>query len=164
MDWTTILTSLFGVIFGVGGGVTGLVYHRQNKRLKEAEVKAAEGQNESAAVETLKAAIEEVRDTNRELNEIHDKDTATIEAKNVRINEQSQAIATLSMLVCKHVGCSLREPVYGGGAKWYDNYKADVSLGIDHTPISVLFRQQGDRRKSKGTADHSESESAGEGD
>lgn len=152
IDWGALLSALAGV--AGGGGVTSVLYSRYVRRTKAAEAKKAEGEASLEEVHVLREAIKEMGDNYKDLNADHDKDRVALAEKdgliqelNTRLTQKSTVIATLSMLVCRNVGCSLREPVYGMGAKWFEEHSDDLSTALDHTPVNILLKKLGTRRK-----------------
>lgn len=154
VDWSALLSALVGL--AGGGGVTSVLYSRSMRRTKAAEAKKAEGEASHEEVNVLREAIKEMGDNYKDLNAEHDKDRAALATKdeqiqdlNDKLAQKSMVIATLSMLVCRNVGCSLREPVYGMGAKWYEDHVSDISAALDHSPVNVLLKKLGMRRKAE---------------
>lgn len=160
IDWTSILTALAGLIGG--GGLSAFAYRKANKKKAEAEADSAAVASMKQTLDAMTDTLNEVRKSNDKFIEIHEDDAKALSEKDKAIAANEAEIsdlramnATVSMLVCRHVGCSLREPIYGSGVKWYEKYKDDISLGIDHTPVNVLLRMQGKKKKEieTGTAD-----------
>lgn len=140
MDWTTIiLSALSGLI--TGGGLVSLITLKSTR-------KKAENDADSPAIANMKTVLDEVQEQLGSMNkmhgnllEMHEKDTATIEAKNERINTLTGDLATVKMLLCKHDACPFRTPPKGRGGEWYENNKAD--LPTDSEPVQTFAARQG---------------------
>lgn len=145
MDWTQIVIAVLGLVGVIDLG--RLIFFRSSKKKAEEEAEAVVQANDAAAVATLKEAIEQMSKLNGDYS-------AAISSLNERVDDLLQkgvskddVIATLLTMICKHMGCSLREPIPGQGRVWFDQNKSDISLGVDYLPINQLMVQYGERRK-----------------
>lgn len=131
MDWIALITTALSLFLGGGWFVNA-----------RAAKKKASAEADSAAVAALKEAMEELRDVNREINAIHDKDTAAIAEKNETIAGLREELVALKMMVCRHDACPFREPVKGLGAKWWDEHSTDAVL-TDTESIGMIGKRYG---------------------
>lgn len=150
--WTTIL-GVLTLLFG-GLNIFQFIFIRATKKEYEAKAEQAKQEaagvaadNESKAVATLRDAISELVKMNKEYAD----DKLTL---NQKIDEMSEkmaakddAIATLLTMICKHMACTLREPIPGQGRKWFADNKEDISLGLDYLPINQLMVRYGEKKK-----------------
>ena len=145
MDWTQIVVAVLGILGAADLG--RFIFLRSSRKKADAEAEGAVQANDSAAVQTLKDAITELSRMNREYAE----DKRTLDDKVdellATITRKDETIATLLTMVCKHLGCTLREPVPGQGRVWYEANKQDISLGVDYLPINQLMTRYGAEKK-----------------
>ena len=155
MNWQTILIAILGIM---DAGLLGrLIFFKASKKKADAEAEGVKEDNDAKAVETLEKAIEQMGKQNDNYLQLIDKLRFELETKHNIIIDKDESIATLQTLICKHMGCSVREPISGQGRKWFENYKEDISLGVDYMPINQLMRHYGDRKaKMKEEADKQE--------
>lgn len=145
MDWSNIITVAIGFVTG-GGLITVLTLGAQKKKAN-AEAEGVEEANSAAAVETLTKAIEQMSKANDNYATQLSHLNAELAAQHDIIHSKDESIATLQTLLCKHMGCSLREPVSGQGRKWFEDNKEDISLGLDYLPINQLMTRYGEKKK-----------------
>lgn len=141
MDWTTISQILLAIATLVAGG-GWWVNRRAARRLAEAQAETAAVEAPTAAIAALKSAMDELSETNRELNAIHDKDTAAIAEKNESNTALREENAALKMMICKHAACPFKEPPMGRGALWWEQHKADEVL-TDTESIGMIGKRYG---------------------
>lgn len=145
MDWTQIVIAALGLVGVLDLG--RLVFFKASRKKADAEADGAVQANDSAAVQTLKDAITELSRMNAE----YAADKRTLDDKldelHSIITSKDETIATLLTMVCKHLGCTLREPVPGQGRVWYEANKGDISLGVDYLPINQLMTRYGERKR-----------------
>ena len=145
MDWGNIITTAVGFI--AGGGLTVLITLGAQKKKANAEAEGVEEANSAAAVETLTKAIEQMSKANDNYAAQLSHLNAELAGSHDIIHAKDESIATLQTLLCKHMGCSLREPVSGQGRKWFEDNKEDISLGLDYLPINQLMTRYGAKKK-----------------
>lgn len=159
MDWTQIIISALSLLAAVFGGVGlgRLLFLRQNRKKANAEATSAE-------VGVLKSAIESI---DQQLSKAHllirEKDEI-IEAKNARIDLLTSTISALYDDMCVHKGCRLRRPHQGQGAKWYEQYRDDPSLGCDYLSIDTLIKQERAKRLAENILAKEAAEETAEGE
>lgn len=147
-----ILTAAAGLFGGLN--ILQFFFWRSTKKEYEARAEKAKQEaagvateNESKAVATLKEAISELIKMNKEYAD----DKLTLNQKVDELNEKmaakDDAIATLLTMICKHMACTLREPIPGQGRKWFEDNQSDISLGIDYLPINQLMVRYGEKKK-----------------
>ena len=145
MNWTEIIIGVLGLF--AAGDLLRLIFFRASRKEAEAKAEGVEKENESAAVATLERAIEQLSKTNDAYCQMVERLTAERDTEHERNISKDESIATLQTLICKHMGCSIREPISGQGRRWFEENKQDVSLGLDFLPINQLMRQYGDRKR-----------------
>lgn len=144
--------AIIGLITGCGmvGFLTFVITARQIRR--EAELK-----NDGMSVEILKSVVTELKEESagrKEEREQYREDLLNERSKNEDLREEN---TSSKMLMCIHLGCSLRAPLLGQGDSWYQAHKSDPSLGADYLPINQLLKKYGDKKKEK-QIDSSENE------
>lgn len=145
MDWTQIILAILGLLGTIDLG--RIVFFRASKKKANAEAVGVEKTNESTAVETLEKAIDQMSESNDRYAELLKALRQEADEYHNAITRKDDTIATLLMLICKHRGCAVREPIPGQGRIWYENNKEDIALGMDDTPINQLLVQYGERKK-----------------
>lgn len=145
MDWGNIITTVVGFI--AGGGLTVLITLGAQKKKANAEAEGVEEANSAAAVETLTKAIEQMSKANDNYAAQLSHLNAELSNQHDVIHAKDESIATLQTLLCKHMGCSMREPVSGQGRKWFEDNKEDISLGLDYLPVNQLMTRYGEKKK-----------------
>lgn len=145
MNWSDIIIAALGVFAAVD--LTRLIFFRASRKEAEAKAEGVIVENDSAAVATLERAIEQMSKTNDAYAQMIEQLRKERDAEHERNIAKDESIATLQTLICKHMGCSLREPISGQGRKWFEENKEDVSLSLDFLPINQLMRQYGDKKR-----------------
>lgn len=159
MDWTQIIISALTFLAAVFGGVGlgRLLFLRQNRKKANAEATSAEVSVLQKALETVSGQLDKERQISREKDEI-------IEAKNARIDNLTSTISALFDDMCVHKGCRLRRPHQGQGAKWYEQYRDDPSLGCDYLSIDTLIKQERAKRLAENILAKEAAEETAEGE
>ena len=145
MGWTEIILGILGLLGTIDLG--RIVFIKAGKKKAEAEAESVEHANESTAVETLEKAIEQMSKTNESYAHTIEQLQANNDEEHARNIAKDESIATLQTLICKHMGCSLREPISGQGRKWFEDNKEDISLGLDFLPINQLMFRYGEKKR-----------------
>ena len=127
MDWTDILTALGSLL--TGGGLSGLIFWKLNKKEKKAEV-------DSKVITNMEQVLEEVKSRNESLHErlakVQD-ELNTSEDESIRLRSEK---AILRLGFCSHQICPLRNPAYGN--------KIEVSADLfDTKPIQTVANEKG---------------------
>lgn len=140
-----ILMPLAGAIGG--GGIVELFHWRSNKRKAAAEATKAEAEAGDTRIDAMSKLVDQMQEQeDKYINLINDKD-ARIEAV-LRDNIALKSEATSAeLLMCVNLGCPLRKPVQGQGKKWYEAHSDSPDIGANYTPINVLLKMYGDRKK-----------------
>lgn len=155
MDWNSLIDSLLPFI--LGGGLVAIF-------TVPAAIKKAKIENESFAIEPLRQTNEQLRSEITRMEEryaaLEDKYEAMVakmEEKQAATTEKyenkCEECATAKNMMCIHLGCSLRDPMLGQGAGWYDAHKSDLSTAVDFTSVNVLMKNLGEKRKRLMTKD-----------
>lgn len=145
MDWSTILP------FIAGGGLIAIF-------TVPAAIRKAKIENESLAIGPLRETNTQLREEiarkdaqNQALEEKYQAALAKGEEKQAatmkRYEDKCEESATAKSMMCIHLGCSLRDPLLGQGDTWLQDHQDDISLGVDYTPINVLMKRLGERRR-----------------
>jgi len=145
MNWSDIIIAALGLF--AAGDLVRLIFFRASKKEAEAKADGVIQENESAAVATLERAIEQMGKTNEAYAQMIEQLRHERDEEHARSIAKDESIATLQTLICKHMGCSIREPISGQGRKWFDDNKEDVSLALDFLPINQLMRRYGDKKR-----------------
>lgn len=149
MDWISLIDKLLPFI--LGGGLVAIF-------TVPAAIKKAKIENESFAIEPLRQTNEQLRSEITRMEEryaalenkyeamvakMEEKQAATTE----KYENKCEECATAKNMMCVHLGCSLRDPMLGQGADWYEAHKDNLSLGVDYTSVNVLMKNLGAKRK-----------------
>lgn len=151
MDWTSIIPEL--ATFILGGGLVAIV-------TVPSAIRKAKIENESLATGPLKetnaqlrAEIERIETKYQALEVKYEETVAKSEAKIQacvdRYENKCEESATAKSMMCVHLGCSLRDPLLGQGDSWLEAHRDDISLGVDYTPVNVLMKRLGAKRKAQ---------------
>lgn len=140
-----ILMPLAGAVGG--GGIVELLHWRSNKRKAAAEATKAEAEAGDTRIDAMSKLVDQMQEQeDKYIALINDKD-ARIEAV-LRDNIALKSEATSAeLLMCVNLGCPLRKPVQGQGKKWYEAHSDSPDIGANYTPINVLLKMYGDRKK-----------------
>ncbi len=140
-----ILMPLAGAVGG--GGIVEFLHWKANKRKANAEATKAEAEAGDTRIDAMSKLVDQMQEQeDKYINLINDKD-ARIEAV-LRDNIALKSEATSAeLLMCVNLGCPLRKPVQGQGKKWYETHQDDPNIGANYTPINVLLKMYGDRKK-----------------
>ena len=130
-----------------GGGIVELLHWRSNKRKANAEATKAEAEAGDTRIDAMSKLVDQMQ-------EQEDKYIELINSKDARIEEVLQNNIALKseatsaeLLMCVNLGCPLRKPVQGQGKKWYEAHSDSPDIGANYTPINVLLKMYGDRKK-----------------
>ena len=140
-----ILMPLAGAVGG--GGIVEILHWRSNKRKAAAEATKAEAEAGDTRIDAMSKLVDQMQ-------EQEDKYIELINSKDARIEEVLQNNIALKseatsaeLLMCVNLGCPLRKPVQGQGKKWYEAHSDSPDIGANYTPINVLLKMYGDRKK-----------------
>lgn len=121
--------------FVLGGGLITLFTLNSSKRKANYEA-------DSVAIDTMKDALKEIRESNDNLIKINQDDKKKIDELNNEIVELTQDNVTACMLICKHSSCPFREPERGLGRDWLKKAKEEGHL-VDTKPITDIALDYG---------------------
>lgn len=149
MDWMSLIQSILPFI--LGGGLVAIF-------TVPAAVKKAKIENESLAIGPLQTTIsllhEEIKRKETRIQELEAEREETDQKHTEKLNScvekyenKCEESATAKSMMCVHLGCSLRDPLLGQGDAWLETHKEDISLGVDYTPVNVLMKRLGLKRK-----------------
>ena len=140
-----ILMPLAGAVGG--GGIVELIHWRANRRKANAEATKAEAEAGDTRIDAMSKLVDQMQEQeDKYIALINDKD-ARIEAV-LRDNIALKSEATSAeLLMCVNLGCPLRKPVQGQGKKWYEAHSDSPDIGANYTPINVLLKMYGDKKK-----------------
>ena len=142
MNHTELILTAFLALFG-GLNIFQFLFFRSTKKTYAANAEKASQQamtvsreNDSKAVETLKEVIDELRESleikSKELKEKEDIIDSLKEDKYIAANH-----------LCLHMGCVLRRPDSGMGARWLELNRERTTLDVDYMPINMLLKDYG---------------------
>ena len=140
-----ILMPLAGAVGG--GGIVEFLHWKANKRKANAEATKAEAEAGDTRIDAMSKLVDQMQEQeDKYIALINDKD-ARIEAV-LRDNIALKSEATSAeLLMCVNLGCPLRKPVQGQGKKWYEAHSDSPDIGANYTPINVLLKLYGDKKK-----------------
>ena len=140
-----ILMPLAGAVGG--GGIVEFLHWKANRRKANAEATKAEAEAGDTRIDAMSKLVDQMQEQeDKYIALINDKD-ARIEAV-LRDNIALKSEATSAeLLMCVNLGCPLRKPVQGQGKKWYEAHSDSPDIGANYTPINVLLKMYGDKKK-----------------
>ena len=127
MQWTDILTALGSLL--TGGGLSGLIFWKLNKKEKKAEV-------DSKVITNMEQVLSEVKSRNESLHDRLAKvqeELNTSEDESIRLKSEK---AILRLGFCSHQICPLRNPAYGNKIELSDSL-------FDTKPIQAVANEKG---------------------
>ena len=140
-----ILMPLAGAVGG--GGIVEILHWRSNKRKAAAEATKAEAEAGDTRIDAMSKLVDQMQEQEDKYIElINNKDARIEEVLQQNIAIRSEATSA-ELLMCVNLGCPLRKPVQGQGKKWYEAHSDSPDIGANYTPINVLLKMYGDRKK-----------------
>ena len=140
-----ILMPLAGAVGG--GGIVELLHWRSNKRKAAAEATKAEAEAGDTRIDAMSKLVDQMQEQeDKYIALINDKDARIESVLQDNIALKSEATSA-ELLMCVNLGCPLRKPVQGQGKKWYEAHSDSPDIGANYTPINVLLKMYGDRKK-----------------
>lgn len=140
-----ILMPLAGAVGG--GGIVEILHWRSNKRKANAEATKAEAEAGDTRIDAMSKLVDQMQEQEDKYIElINNKDARIEEVLQQNIAIRSEATSA-ELLMCVNLGCPLRKPVQGQGKKWYEAHSDSPDIGANYTPINVLLKMYGDRKK-----------------
>ena len=130
-----------------GGGIVEILHWRSNKRKAAAEATKAEAEAGDTRIDAMSKLVDQMQEQeDKYINLINSKDARIEEVLQNNIALKSEATSA-ELLMCVNLGCPLRKPVQGQGKKWYEAHSDSPDIGANYTPINVLLKMYGDRKK-----------------
>lgn len=140
-----ILMPLAGAVGG--GGIVELLHWRSNKRKAAAEATKAEAEAGDTRIDAMSKLVDQMQEQeDKYIEQLNNKDARIEEVLQQNIAIRSEATSA-ELLMCVNLGCPLRKPVQGQGKKWYEAHSDSPDIGANYTPINVLLKMYGDRKK-----------------
>ena len=140
-----ILMPLAGAVGG--GGIVEILHWRSNRRKAAAEATKAEAEAGDTRIDAMSKLVDQMQEQeDKYIALINDKDARIESVLQDNIALKSEATSA-ELLMCVNLGCPLRKPVQGQGKKWYEAHQDDPNIGANYTPINVLLKMYGDRKK-----------------
>ena len=140
-----ILMPLAGAVGG--GGIVELFHLRANKRKANAEATKAEAEAGDTRIDAMSKLVDQMQEQeDKYIDLINSKDARIEEVLHNNIALKSEATSA-ELLMCVNLGCPLRKPVQGQGKKWYEAHSDSPDIGANYTPINVLLKMYGDKKK-----------------
>ncbi len=144
-----LLMQIFMPLAGAvgGGGIVELLHWRSNKRKANAEATKAEAEAGDTRIDAMSKLVDQMQEQeDKYINLINSKDARIEEVLQNNIALKSEATSA-ELLMCVNLGCPLRKPVQGQGKKWYEAHSDSPDIGANYTPLNVLLKMYGDRKK-----------------
>lgn len=142
-DISTILTA----VLGSGWCISELFHWRSNRARINAETKKTNADSDATNAESMSKIVDQ-------LQEQEDKYIALLDAKDKKIgsllSDQTKLKSestSMGVVMCVHMACPLRRPLQGQGKSWYEAHKEQADLGVDYTPINILLKEYGAKKK-----------------
>ena len=130
-----------------GGGIVEILHWRSNKRKAAAEATKAEAEAGDTRIDAMSKLVDQMQEQeDKYIALINDKDARIESVLQDNIALKSEATSA-ELLMCVNLGCPLRKPVQGQGKKWYEAHSDSPDIGANYTPINVLLKMYGDRKK-----------------
>jgi hypothetical protein len=130
-----------------GGGIVEILHWRSNKRKANAEATKAEAEAGDTRIDAMSKLVDQMQEQeDKYIALINDKDARIESVLQDNIALKSEATSA-ELLMCVNLGCPLRKPVQGQGKKWYEAHSDSPDIGANYTPINVLLKMYGDRKK-----------------
>lgn len=140
-----ILMPLAGAVGG--GGIVEFLHWKANKRKANAEATKAEAEAGDTRIDAMSKLVDQMQEQeDKYIALINDKDARIESVLQDNIALKSEATSA-ELLMCVNLGCPLRKPVQGQGKKWYEAHSDSPDIGANYTPINVLLKMYGDRKK-----------------
>ena len=140
-----ILMPLAGAVGG--GGIVEILHWRSNRRKAAAEATKAEAEAGDTRIDAMSKLVDQMQEQeDKYIALINDKDARIESVLQDNIALKSEATSA-ELLMCVNLGCPLRKPVQGQGKKWYEAHSDSPDIGANYTPINVLLKMYGDRKK-----------------
>ena len=140
-----ILMPLAGAVGG--GGIVEILHWRSNKRKANAEATKAEAEAGDTRIDAMSKLVDQMQEQeDKYIEQLNNKDARIEEVLQQNIAIRSEATSA-ELLMCVNLGCPLRKPVQGQGKKWYEAHSDSPDIGANYTPINVLLKLYGDRKK-----------------
>lgn len=140
-----VLMPLAGAVGG--GGIVELLHWRSNKRKANAEATKAEAEAGDTRIDAMSKLVDQMQEQeDKYIEQLNNKDARIEEVLQQNIAIRSEATSA-ELLMCVNLGCPLRKPVQGQGKKWYEAHSDSPDIGANYTPINVLLKMYGDRKK-----------------
>ena len=140
-----ILMPLAGAVGG--GGIVEFLHWKANKRKANAEATKAEAEAGDTRIDAMSKLVDQMQEQeDKYIGLINDKDARIEEVLQQNIAIRSEATSA-ELLMFVNLGCPLRKPVQGQGKKWYEAHSDSPDIGANYTPINVLLKMYGDRKK-----------------
>lgn len=140
-----ILMPLAGAVGG--GGIVEILHWRSNKRKAAAEATKAEAEAGDTRIDAMSKLVDQMQEQeDKYIEQLNNKDARIEEVLQQNIAIRSEATSA-ELLMCVNLGCPLRKPVQGQGKKWYEAHSDSPDIGANYTPINVLLKMYGDRKK-----------------
>lgn len=140
-----ILMPLAGAVGG--GGIVEFLHWKANKRKANAEATKAEAEAGDTRIDAMSKLVDQMQEQeDKYIEQLNNKDARIEEVLQQNIAIRSEATSA-ELLMCVNLGCPLRKPVQGQGKKWYEAHSDSPDIGANYTPINVLLKMYGDRKK-----------------
>lgn len=140
-----ILMPLAGAVGG--GGIVEILHWRSNKRKAAAEATKAEAEAGDTRIDAMSKLVDQMQEQeDKYIEQLNIKDAKLEEVLHQNIALKGEATSA-ELMMCVNLGCPLRKPVQGQGKRWYEAHQDDPNIGANYTPINMLLKMYGDRKR-----------------
>lgn len=140
-----ILAPLAGAVGG--GGIVELIHWRSNKRKAAAEATKAEAEAGDTRIDAMSKLVDQMQEQeDKYIEQLNIKDAKLEEVLHQNIALKGEATSA-ELMMCVNLGCPLRKPVQGQGKKWYEAHSDSPDIGANYTPINMLLKIYGDKKR-----------------
>lgn len=124
--WEIIISSVISLM--TGGGIIQLINWKANK-------KRATLENESISIQTMKDALQEIRDSNDMFQNMIIKEKDCIAKLRDDLQAANEDLQICLPLICKRIGCKSKCPVLGNGKQFIEKLKSGEET-LDYKPLN----------------------------
>lgn len=144
MDWVALLSAVGGIISG--GGLTGLLYWRANRRKAEAEASKIDAEGQSVISDAENRFIDQMQEQQDKYLQVFTNKDKKIDELYDKLRAAENKVVLCADNLCVHHGCGCRFPGRGLGLKWVNDHNAEADLGGDYYTCEQLMEKYRKRK------------------